>query len=247
MLVRRKILSLEVTKGSYAEIMEMILGLAKSKISSYVCIANVHMLLETYYSKSFQIAVNSANIVTADGMPIAKSFKFLYGENQDRVDGMSMLPDLITASIENNMSIFFYGGSENMLDKTKDFLTEHFPRIKIAGLLSPPFRPLTTEEKKEDVNTIIQSGANIVFVVLGCPKQEQWMYEMRGQVPAVMLGIGGALPVFIGLQKRAPRWMQKNSLEWLFRLIQEPKRLFKRYLKTNTHFLYLILREKLIG
>lgn len=245
MLAKRKILSLEVTKGSYDEIIEKIIELARTKTSSYVCVANVHMLLEAHYSPTFQHAVNSADIVTADGMPLAKSFKILYGEKQERVDGMSMLPKLLKESMINKTSVYFYGGSESMLYATAHYLKEHYPRLKIAGLHAPPFRELTSKEKEEDAQMITDSGANIVFVVLGCPKQEKWMYEMKGKVPAIMLGIGGALPVLIGLQKRAPNWMQKNSLEWLFRLIQEPKRLFKRYLTTNSHFLYLLAREKL--
>jgi len=111
-------------------------------------------------------------------------------------------------------------------------------------MYSPPFRWLTEGEEEKIVSNIANSGANMVFVALGCPKQERWMSEMKNQIPAVMVGVGGALPVLVGLQKRAPVWMQKNSLEWFYRLMQEPRRLFKRYFVTNSMFLYLLFKEK---
>ncbi len=245
MLPKRRIISIDVTKASYSKIVKAIMDYAVKRESSYVCVANVHMLLETYYSPSFKKIVNSANIITADGMPLAKSFKILYGEQQERVDGMSLLPILLKESINQSTSVFFYGGSQDMLDLTEAYLKTHYPELKIAGLFSPPFRDLTAIENESIAKMITDSGANMVCVVLGCPKQEKWMSEMKGKIPAVMIGLGGALPVLVGLQKRAPEWMQKNSLEWSYRLIQEPKRLFKRYLKTNSHFLYLLTKEKL--
>ncbi|MBE9599533.1 WecB/TagA/CpsF family glycosyltransferase [Pedobacter sp. MC2016-24] len=245
MLPKKKILSIDISNGTYSEFVSAIINLAKTKTSSYVCVANVHMLIEAHQSKSFQQIVNNADLVTPDGMPLAKSFKLLHNQHQDRVDGMSLLPALLSQSDKENLSVYFYGGAQNMLDSTFDYLKTNYSSLDIAGMYSPPFRSLTTEESKEIINKIKESGANIVFVVLGCPKQEKWMNEMKGKIPALMIGIGGALPVLVGMQKRAPNWMQKNSLEWLFRLIQEPKRLFKRYFKTNTLFLYLIIKEKL--
>ena len=127
--------------------------------------------------------------------------------------------------------------------RTRAYLDDNYPDLSIKGLYSPPFRALTPEEETRTIEKINASGAKLVFVVLGCPKQEQWMASMAGKVNAVMIGIGGALPVLIGIQKRAPKWMQNAGLEWLFRLVQEPKRLFKRYAVTNSVFLYLLSRE----
>ena len=132
-----------------------------------------------------------------------------------------------------------------MLEKTESYIRKTYPNIQIAGLYSPPFRPLSEGEMEEIAEHISNSGAHLVFVVLGCPKQEKWMSEMKGRIPAVMIGVGGALPVLIGDLKRAPLWMQRHSLEWLYRLMQEPKRLFKRYLVTNTIYLYLVISTKL--
>lgn len=243
MLPKKRIISIDISSGTYKEFVSAILNYAANKISSYVCVANVHMVIEAYQSSAFAAIVNNADLVTPDGMPIAKAMNTLYGEEQDRVDGMSLLPVLLEEASAKNLSVYFYGGSQSTLDATKDYIEIHYPNLTVAGMYSPPFRPLTSSENEDITNKIIISGANIVFAVLGCPKQEKWMASMRGKIPAVMLGIGGALPVLAGQQKRAPEWMQKNSLEWLYRLAQEPKRLFKRYFKTNTMFMYLMAKE----
>jgi N-acetylglucosaminyldiphosphoundecaprenol N-acetyl-beta-D-mannosaminyltransferase len=244
MLTKERILSINVSQGKHAEFINSILDLGIKKKSSYVCVANVHMLVEAHQSKSFQEVVNQADIVTPDGMPIARSFGALYGIEQERVDGMSLLPALLEKAIEQNLKVFFYGSSSEIIDHTKTFIKENYPALNVVGLYSPPFRWLTEEEEENVINNIANSGANIVFVALGCPKQEQWMSEMKGKIPAVMVGVGGALPVLVGLRKRAPLWMQRNSLEWFYRFLQEPRRLFKRYLITNSVFLYLLFREK---
>ena len=240
-------MSINVSKGEHAEFVNSILDLGRKKKSSYVCVANVHMLVEAHWSESFQRVVNEADIVTPDGMPLAKSFKILYGIEQDRVDGMSLLPLLLARAIEENQAVYFYGSSSTIIEHTKAFIKKDYPSLNVVGMYSPPFRYLTEAEESAVIDTIANSGSNIVFVALGCPKQEQWMAEMKGRIPAVMVGIGGALPVLIGMQKRAPQWMQKSSLEWLFRLLQEPRRLFKRYMITNSTFLYLLFKKKIKG
>jgi N-acetylglucosaminyldiphosphoundecaprenol N-acetyl-beta-D-mannosaminyltransferase len=245
MLQKKRLISIDISRGTYDDFVSAVLNYAKAKISSYVCVANVHMVVEAYEHPDFAEIVNSADIVTPDGMPLTKAIKALYREDQERVDGMSLLPILLDESQKNNLSVYFYGSSQETLDETSNHLKTNYPNLQIAGMYSPPFRQLTTEEEEEIAAKITASGANILFVVLGCPKQERWMAAMKGKIPAIMLGIGGALPVLIGQQKRAPEWMQKNSLEWLYRLAQEPSRLFKRYFKTNTMFLYLMAKEKL--
>lgn len=245
MLSKEKILSINISKGAHSEFVDTILDLGRKKQPSYVCIANAHMLVEAHLSDSFQKVVNEADIVTPDGMPLAKAFGTLYGIEQDRVDGMSLLPKLLDKAIEQNLSVYFYGSSSKVIDHTNNFIKQNYPKLHVVGMYSPPFRWLTEGEEEKIVSNIANSGANLVFIALGCPKQERWMSEMKEQIPAVMIGVGGALPVLVGLQKRAPMWMQKNSLEWLFRLLQEPRRLFKRYFVTNSIFLYLLFKEKM--
>ncbi|WP_316771013.1 WecB/TagA/CpsF family glycosyltransferase [Pedobacter frigiditerrae] len=243
MLRKKRIISIDISYGTYDQFVSAIINYAKARISSYVCVANVHMLIEAQESIEFQKIVNEADLVTPDGMPLAKSFQILYNQTQERVDGMSLLPRLLSEAEKENLSVYFFGGAQATLDATATFLTQTYPNLKVAGMLSPPFRPLSEIEKEEIANKIEASGANLVFVVLGCPKQERWMADMKGKIPAIMIGIGGALPVLVGQQKRAPVWMQKASLEWLYRLAQEPQRLFKRYFTTNTKFIYLITKE----
>ena len=153
------------------------------------------------------------------------------------------MPDLLAVAESRNASVFLYGSTPGVLNAITQGIGKEYPDLKMAGSHSPPFRILTEEEVKEDIKRINDSGANIVLVALGCPKQEKWMARNKGKIKSVMVGIGGAFPVFAGLQKRAPQWMCDFSLEWLFRLIQEPRRLFKRYFVTNSLFLLLLAWE----
>ncbi len=158
---------------------------------------------------------------------------------------MDLLPDLLQRAVASNLSVYFYGGKDDLLSETLKYLNLNFPNLKVAGSCSPPFHKLSAAEEEAHVEEINNSGAQLVFVVLGCPKQEKWMASMKGRINAMMVGIGGALPVMIGLQKRAPAWMQNAGLEWMFRFLQEPVRLFGRYSFTNSLFLYLMLKEYL--
>ncbi|MDR2653382.1 MAG: WecB/TagA/CpsF family glycosyltransferase [Prevotellaceae bacterium] len=243
---KHKFISIDLSLGSYGGFIDEIIRLAnRDKRSEYICIANVHMLVETYWDKKFADAVNRSIITTPDGVPLTWGLKWLYRIRQERVSGMDLLPDLLHIASQQSFPVFFYGGTQETLDKTKDHVTQLYSGIPSVGICSPPFRPLTSEEEQEVISIINTSGARIVFVSLGCPKQEKWMISMKDKINSVMIGIGAALPVLTGVQKRAPRWMQKNGLEWLFRLIQEPQRLWKRYLVTNVCFLYLLIKEKI--
>jgi N-acetylglucosaminyldiphosphoundecaprenol N-acetyl-beta-D-mannosaminyltransferase len=237
------ILGINLDSGKASDFVDKITSNAIDKKSKYVCVANVHMLVEAYNDSSFASVVNEANFITPDGMPLTWAIRLLYKTKQDRVAGMDLLPELLRKASDLKLPVFFYGGTREMLTQTTVYLKEHFSELNVVGTHNPPFRRLTEEEDMEIVDLINNSGAALVFVVLGCPKQERWMASMKERINAVMIGIGGALPVLIKMQKRAPRWMQKLGLEWLFRLFQEPKRLFKRYAVTNSKFIYLIIKE----
>ncbi|WP_307141427.1 WecB/TagA/CpsF family glycosyltransferase [Siphonobacter sp. SORGH_AS_1065] len=239
----KKLISINVTNGPYRRFLENIIIMSSRNISSYVCVANVHMLVEAYNNEAFASIVNNADLVTPDGMPLTWGLKLVHGIQQDRVAGMDLLPDLLTEASKLQLPVYFYGGTQAMLDQTDAYIRKVYPSLHVAGMYSPPFRPLTAEEDQQIVDKINASGARMIFVALGCPKQEKWMASMKGRIQATMIGIGGALPVMVGMQKRAPEWMQKASLEWLYRLVQEPKRLFKRYAVTNTTYLWLLTRE----
>jgi N-acetylglucosaminyldiphosphoundecaprenol N-acetyl-beta-D-mannosaminyltransferase len=238
-----QVLSLSVTTGKYTKVVEDISTLAQQGRGSYVCVANVHMLAEANRDADFKEIVNNADIVTPDGMPLVWAIRLLYGIKQDRIAGMDMLPALLKKAEANQLPVYFYGGTPKMLQLTKASIESQFPDLLLAGLYSPPFRELSSQEENDIIKEINASGARMVFVILGCPKQERWMASMKPRINACMVGIGGALPVMVGLQKRAPLWMQRSGLEWLYRLLQEPKRLFKRYFVTNSIFLWLFIRK----
>lgn len=231
--------SVQLSTGYYKDLLQEIIYSAQGNRSAYACLANVHMLVEAERNVNFQHELDNATLLLPDGKPLAWALKVLYGIKQDRVAGMDLLPDLLAQAADKKLPVFFYGATQKMLDTTKEFLEKEYPDLPLAGFYSPPFRTLSEEEEADVIDLINNSGAHIVFVVLGCPKQEIWMGQMKGHIKAYMIGIGGALPVLIGDQKRAPEWMQHSGLEWLFRLSQEPKRLFKRYTVTNFYFLYL--------
>lgn len=240
-----RFIGIDLSLGTYDTFLEGIAKLAASRTSSYVCVANVHMLVEANKSCQISDIVNQADLVTPDGMPLAKGLQILYGIRQDRVAGMDLLPSLLKVADETSIPVFFYGGTDEMLQRTKEYCNQRFSNLQLVGLVSPPFRELSFKEEEQVVKQINSSGARFVFVALGCPKQEKWMASMKGRINACMIGIGGALPVMVGLQSRAPEWMQKTSLEWLYRLIQEPRRLFRRYLITNSIFVLLFLQALL--
>ena len=242
--MKKNLISIDVSTGSYDTVLTEILNLVQNNYSSYICVANVHMLVEAHNSQQFANVVNNATITTPDGMPLVWSMKLLHGLQQDRIAGMDLLPDLIRESRTKNIPIYFYGGTEEMLSATQKYIDASFPGAIIAGMHSPPFRPLTDFEEAKVIEEINSSGARLLFVALGCPKQEKWMASMKGKIHMPMIGIGGALPVMVGLQTRAPRWAQNAGLEWLYRLTQEPKRLFRRYAITNTTFIWLLLKAK---
>lgn len=236
-------ISLNVDLISKERLVERLLRHAAEHTPASVCVANVHMVIEGHRNPQFARAVNSADYVITDGMPLVWFLKNIHHIKQERITGMDLLPELLARAAEEKQRVFFYGGTEDMLMKTRDHLETTFPGLQIAGMYSPPFRSLSTDEEKEILAHIREAKPDWVFVVLGCPKQERWMANMRDQLNAVMIGIGGALPVMIGIQKRAPLWAQRAGLEWFFRLCQEPKRLAKRYGVTNTLFLYLYIKE----
>lgn len=237
------LLNFNLTTGTYTSFVGRIIEMAATPKAAVICVANVHMFAEAQQNDDFLAIVNNAEIVTPDGKPMAWALRLLYGIKQDRVAGMDLLPDLLAEMEKTNMSPYFYGGSQDMLDKTKLFIEQHFPALPLAGFFSPPFRAITQQEELEMVERINLAKPNIVFVILGCPKQERWMASVKDKINAVMIGVGGALPVMIGLQKRAPQWMQHAGLEWLYRLAQEPGRLFKRYAITNSIFVWYIFKE----
>jgi N-acetylglucosaminyldiphosphoundecaprenol N-acetyl-beta-D-mannosaminyltransferase len=218
---------------------------AKGYLSKVVCIANVHMLTEAYGNPDFADVLTKADLVTPDGMPLVWMLKLMGAAKQDRVAGVDVLLALCKSACSEDISIFFLGSQSAILEKMRQRLEVEFPTLKIAGMEPLPFRPMTESEDEAIVQTLNASGAGLVFVSLGCPKQELWMTQHQGRVQAVMIGLGGAFPVYAGIHKRAPKVIRNSGFEWLYRLAQEPKRLWGRYSSTIPIFMWLALKQLL--
>lgn len=207
----------------------------------YICVGNVHTTVMAHDDAHYHKVQAESAFVLPDGKPLSVYSRKHGYPDAERVTG----PDLMLALFarENGLKHYFYGSSEETLAMLRDKLTKQYPHLKIAGMVSPPFRTLSSEEDVQAVEKINQSGADIIWVGLGAPKQENWMYDHKGRVNGVMIGVGAGFDYHAGNIKRAPGWMQKLSLEWLYRLLQDPKRLFKRYLVTNTRYLWLVHKK----
>jgi len=239
------VLGMRVDATSYADTSQRVLEWATRGDSRYVCVANVHMTMESYDATNFRHIVNSADLVTPDGMPLVWMLRRLGVPDQGRVAGPELLPRICKVAAQKGIPVGFYGGTDATLAALKHRLLRRFPGLKVAYAYSPPFRPLTEKEDERVVQEINSSGARILFVGLGCPKQERWMAEHKGRVRAVMLGVGAAFDFHAGKVPQAPAWMQRMGLEWLFRLVMEPRRLWQRYAKHNPRFVVLALMQLL--
>ena len=218
---------------------------AKQRSSRTVCIANVHMLIEAYQQPDFAKVLRSADLVTPDGMPLVWMLKMMGVADQDRVAGLDVLRALCTTAALENVSVFFLGSQQSVLDRMRARLEKEFPNLAIAGMEPLPFRPLTAEEDEDIIRKINASGAGFLLVALGCPKQETWMAQHKGKIDAVMVGLGGAFPVYAGIHKRAPSVVRSMGFEWLYRLVQEPRRLWGRYKRTIPIFIWLAFKQLL--
>lgn len=206
----------------------------------YICVSNVHTTVMAHENEHYRRVQNSAVMALPDGKPLSIVSRKRGFKEAQRVTG----PDLMLELFQKPLKHYFYGGKEETLHILEKKLCEKYPDIQIAGMYSPPFRPLNEEEDKKAVEKINASGADIVWVGLGAPKQENWMYEHKDRVNALMIGVGAGFDYHAGIIKRAPAWMQKCSLEWLYRLLQDPRRLWKRYISTNGKFLWLLFTKK---
>jgi N-acetylglucosaminyldiphosphoundecaprenol N-acetyl-beta-D-mannosaminyltransferase len=231
------ILGCFINAGSWDHTINRIHGWSAAHESRYVCICNVHSLVTARHDSVFHNALINADMATPDGMPVTWMLRQMGFPNQQRINGPDLMWRYCELAERMNESIFLYGSTQKTLDNLQRRLSISFPKLVIAGSYSPPFRTLSHEEDAEITNRINNSGANTVFVSLGCPKQELWMQAHRGKINAVMVGVGAAFDYHAGTIKRAPLWMQHHGLEWLHRLYSEPRRLWKRYMVTNSIFI----------
>ncbi|MGG6293746.1 WecB/TagA/CpsF family glycosyltransferase [Leptolyngbya sp. AN02str] len=241
----QSVIGYPVAALTFQEQISLMMQWAKEKVSKVVCIANVHMLVEAYQNKQFSDILLQADLLTPDGMPLVWMLKLQGVHNQDRVAGLDVMLSLCKQASAAGESVFFLGSQASILEKMQARLKREFPDLKVAGMEPLPFRPLTPEEDAAIIEKLNQSGAGLLFLSLGCPKQEKWMAEHKDKVHMVMLGLGAVFPLYAGIHRRAPRFVRLSGFEWLYRLLQEPKRLAGRYGTTIPVFIWLALKQLL--
>lgn len=242
----RWILGMRVDATSYEAACDAILSRARFGDGGHVCVATVHMVMEAWDDPGFRAIVNDAWLVTPDGMPLVWGLRRLGISDARRVYGPALTPFVCARAAEEGLPVGFYGGTPETLKRVTANLRRRFPRLEIACALAPPFRPPTPEEDRKAIEQIEASGARVLFVGLGCPKQERWIAAHREALPeVVMVGVGAAFDFLAGAKRQAPAWVQSAGLEWLFRLATEPRRLWRRYARHNPRFVYHFARQLL--
>lgn len=227
---------MKINVSNYKNATHQIIKWAKAGKSSYVCLANVHMVMEAFDCAEFRQFVNAADLVTPDGKPLSWGLKALGGINQQQVCGRELTKHVCKAAAFGGIAVGFYGSSKEVLNALVTKMKQCYPGLDIVYAYSPPYRSLTSEENDAVIEDIKSSGAKILFVGLGCPKQERWMAQHKNQIPTVMLGVGAAFDILAGAKPQVPCWMQKLGLEWLFRLCLEPRRLWYRNFRHSPRF-----------
>lgn len=210
----------------------------------YICVSNVHTTVMSYEDEEYRKIQNSAAMALPDGAPLSSYSRRKGYKQAQRVTGPDLMLELFAISKEKGYRHYFYGATEETLQSMRKVIERDYPGMEIAGMYAPPFRALTPEEDEQVVAKINASAPDFVWVGLGAPKQEQWMYQHMGQLRGVLIGVGAGFDYLAGYIKRAPRWMQKLSLEWLYRLLQDPKRLWRRYFTSNVKFICLTRMDK---
>ena len=210
----------------------------------YICVSNVHTTVMSYENEEYRKIQNSAAMALPDGAPLSSYSRRKGYKQAQRVTGPDLMLELFAISKEKGYRHYFYGATEETLQSMREVLERDYPGIEIAGMYAPPFRALTPQEDAQIVGKINESRPDFIWIGLGAPKQEEWMYQHMGQLQGVLIGVGAGFDYLAGYIKRAPQWMQRMSLEWLYRLLQDPKRLWRRYFTSNVKFICLTRMDK---
>ena len=229
--------------------MDWLKGFTKENIKKlsgdYICVSNVHTTVMSYEDEEYRAIQNGGILAIPDGAPLSTEGRKRGAENMSRTTGPDFMGEVLKMSIDHGWKHYFYGSTQDTLDKLSIVLEKDYPGLQIVGMYSPPFRAMNIEEDNRMVEAINSVSPDFIWVGLGAPKQEKWMAVHQGKVKGLMVGVGAAFDYYAGNIKRAPGWMQKINCEWLYRLIQDPKRLFKRYFVTNSKYIWnAVLRGK---
>jgi len=236
---RYRVVSLDVDRCTLAGAVERAARLASAGRGAYICFATVHMIMESYDDADFARVVNDADMIVPDGMPNVWMQKAQGAAEPHRIRANDLMIALCEYAAANGLKVGFFGGKPEVIEAIVARAKRDLPSLDIACANSPPFRELTSEEDAEIVNELRASGTQILFIGLGCPKQERWMAAHKDAVPAVMLGVGASFDFYAGKISESPAWLGRLGLEWLYRLFQEPSRLWRRYLILNPRFMVL--------
>lgn len=245
MLRKGYVINAPVFIGAVSNMADEIILKCQSPRGSYVCVANVHMVTTATWDRTLKSILNNAFLVTPDGLPLVWVLRQHGEEDAARVTGTDLAIELCRRAETGNIPIGFYGSSDVTISALKKRLTQQYPKLNISFCESPPELPLHPVVDRRVVDRINQSGAKMVFIGLGCPKQEYWMSAYAPHLSAVLIGIGAAFNFISGTVQRAPVWMQNSGLEWLHRLCAEPGKTWKRYATTNPVFVWLVMKEYL--
>jgi N-acetylglucosaminyldiphosphoundecaprenol N-acetyl-beta-D-mannosaminyltransferase len=241
---RVNIFGAKISAISLNEAIALIEERIAEKRSGYVCICPVSSIIAVTEDEAFRQIINNSLISTPDGMPIVWYIKAKGFKNATRVCGSDLMREIFKVSEKRGYKHFFYGGTDDILLKIKENISKEFPRLKICGMYAPPFRELSEEENEKVVADINESSPDFVWIGISAPKQEKWAVRNVDKInSAILMPVGAVFNFYSGNVKRAPQWMQRCGFEWFFRLLCEPKRLWKRYLYGNAKFIYLLLKE----
>ena len=234
------VLGCHIASVTYAEAVEAIVMRARTPATgAYVCAANVHCVSMARRNASYRAALNGALLTVPDGMPLVWAHKFLGGRKlPDRVYGPTLMLKLCAAAAQQGLPIYLYGGAPDVALRLSEILQSGFPQLKIAGVCAPPFGQRAPDDAglRAELDAINASGARLVFVALGAPRQEYFMARHADEIVPVQIGVGAAFNFHAREMSQAPAWMQNAGFEWLYRFCSEPRRLWKRYLFYNPYF-----------
>lgn len=244
-----KILDVKLDALGIAEVIDRIkdwIASSDGNPARYICVTNVRSVVVAQRNPYLKKITNQSDLSVCDGMPLVWMGRLKGFKLKERVYGLTLMNEVLRIAEGRGYTNYFYGSTDSVLEKMLYNIKAKYPKLKISGVYSPPFRLLTEEEKKQVIENINNSRADIVWVGLGYPKQEIWMYEFKEHIKCpVLIGVGAAFDFYSGNKRQAPRWMQDAGLEWLFRFLCEPKRLWKRYLINNPLFIFLVAKEAL--
>ena len=244
MIYKKNILGIDYSVTDYEQASDYIINAAKKQKSFAVSALAVHGLISSIIDKKLYEKIKKIHMIVPDGQPIKWALNYFYQLNlKDRVYGPELTLYVLEKASIDKLNIFLYGSTEDTLKKFKNFILKNYTGIKICGIHIDRFRDSTNQEDMEDIKKINNSKANIVLVGRGCPRQEIWVSDHINKINAPMLAVGAAFDFHAGKLKQAPKIIQDYGLEWLYRLIQEPRRLWKRYLFTNSYFIFLIIKK----